>query len=272
MEVVLSVCQILIGSFDNKVGGQAVLSVLDQLGYREGEGLALPAIAKFWDCNGLGSLTVFPRQLATVAMQDVIERERTRKWERYSRNLAFVLPETAASSKTAAKIQKYGSLHSRSIYRGGGPFILEGSPDLVPRILRKLGFLDNGLNSDLTEAMLCFLNSNTPKLRKTGLLPETGQGSSLVEAQLRHSFLSPVFSGSCRLPSERQQWIRPFLEKEGVSDGQQALSEVEIFEAMKVYAAKHGLPSMRTSNGLAVMIMRHLNKHPNRRGFFEIQR
>ena len=130
-------------TLDNK-GGKAVLSVLDQLGYREGEGLALPAIAKFWYCNLLGSLTVFPGQLATIAMQDVIDGDRTRKWEPYSRNLAFVLPQSASSRKSEARIQKYGNLHARSIYQGGGPFILEDSPDLVPVVLRKLGFLDNG--------------------------------------------------------------------------------------------------------------------------------
>ena len=217
-------------TLDNK-GGKAVLSVLDQLGYREGEGLALPAIAKFWYCNLLGSLTVFPGQLATIAMQDVIDGDRTRKWEPYSRNLAFVLPQSASSRKSEARIQKYGNLHARSIYQGGGPFILEDSPDLVPLVLRKLGFLDNGLNSDLAEAMFCFLNSNAKKLRKPGLLPEAGQGRNLVEEQLRDAFLSPSFNRRCTVPGKRWADIQTRLLKEGLLKTQQVLSLTEIHEA-----------------------------------------
>ena len=206
-----------INSALDREGKKAVLNVLDELGYRERRGVALtlPAVAKFWYCNGLGSLTVFPQQLATTAMQDVIERERTRKWEPCSRNLAFVLPETAGNKKTQARIQKYGNLEARRIYQGGGPFILKDSPDLVPHVLRKLGFLDTGLNSDLTEAMFCFLNSNAKLLRKPGLLPETGQGSSLVEEQLRDAFLSPFFNGRCTVPGRRWPHIQSRLVKRG---------------------------------------------------------
>ena len=44
-------------------------------------------------------------------------------------------------------------------FRGGGPFMLWDSKDLVAKSLRKLGYLDDSWNTDFTEALTCFWNA-----------------------------------------------------------------------------------------------------------------
>jgi hypothetical protein len=145
-------------SFDNSADGiPQVMGFLKDLGFMAGDYLV--QAAKFWFANELGSLTIFPSQLATTSVRDVI-RERSEDYECYPGNLAFCLPMSAVGPPIVAKgLQKYGSRLARRVYRGKGPFMLHDSPDLTSQVLRRLGYLDDHLNDDLTEALFCFLNA-----------------------------------------------------------------------------------------------------------------
>ncbi|CAJ1453175.1 unnamed protein product [Effrenium voratum] len=59
-------------SIENKHRAQVVMDFLEQLGYRQEVGYTIQACAKFWFTHRLGSLTVFPSQLATLALHDMI--------------------------------------------------------------------------------------------------------------------------------------------------------------------------------------------------------
>lgn len=185
-----------IKTFDNKEGGQAVGEFLTDLGYSSDTDWMIQASAKFWYANQLGSLTVFPQQQATVAVQHAMQSGVSQTWERYCGSLAFFLPSSGLRS--AKKVSnKFGNGRAYGVFQGGGPFILEDSPNLTADALRKLGYLDDDLNADLTEAMFCFINASDNKwtLRKTGFLPCTGDRSCNVSDNLRLAFLSNATRG-----------------------------------------------------------------------------
>lgn len=60
-------------SFDNDVKGKRVMAFLQKLGFMGERGFAIQAAAKFWFSNCLGPLTVFPQQLATLSVHEVID-------------------------------------------------------------------------------------------------------------------------------------------------------------------------------------------------------
>ena len=102
---------------------------------------------------------------------------RSEQWQQYRENLAFVLPCAARrGGSKATALRVYWSLRDRQVYQGGGPFMLRSSEDLVPRVLQRLGYLDQELNGSLAEAILVFVNTNYNKgtLRKMNLLPKAG--------------------------------------------------------------------------------------------------
>ena len=144
-------------AFDNIDNASVLASVmrfLEDLGYmRQGDRFLLQASAKFWFANRLGSLVVYPFQLATESVHDEMMQAREH-YERYSGDLAFLLPIFSSGTLTKGCIQTYGSRLARQIFRGGGPFILQDTPELSAQVLRRLGYLDDDLNDDLTEALL----------------------------------------------------------------------------------------------------------------------
>lgn len=103
--------------------------------------------AKFWFANGLGSLQVYPSLLATLALDDAIRQKRQR-WVSNTKSLAYILPITSITKGTKVGLKTYGSRRARSIFQGGGPMILEDSPDLATQALHKLGYLDHSWNTD----------------------------------------------------------------------------------------------------------------------------
>eukprot|EP00438_Fugacium_kawagutii_P003678 Skav224248 [mRNA] locus=scaffold939:1520066:1521858:- [translate_table: standard] len=264
-------------AFDNEAKGKRVAAFLQKLGFFIGERSSLiQPMAKFWFSNCLGSLTVFPQQLATLAVHDAIEAQSDTTFEYYNRDLAYFLPLSPPGTKTKAGLQKYGTLKDRQIFRGGGPFMLQDSPDLTVRALRRLGYLDDNLNNDLTEALFCFLNSSVNKhtLRRVEALPNSGDRSSTVCEKLRAGFLSHGSPGSwqyMRRDETSMSSILLLLRKASILSTTEYL-ESEVFEAMKMYAEDHGLEAMRTFNGLAFRILRRVNRDPNERSLIEVRR
>jgi hypothetical protein len=125
-------------------------------------------ISKFWFTNGLGSLTIFPLPFAVLSLDHAIRQE-SRKWISKTQDLAFFFP-SRSGRVSKSNIKTFGSKLVWSIFRGGGPFMLWDSKDLVAKSLRKLGYLDDSWNTDFTEALTCFRNAaaNKVQLRKLG--------------------------------------------------------------------------------------------------------
>ena len=259
-----------------------IIEILKNLGYLEegNSGFLLPACAKFWYENQLGSLTVFPELQSRVEVYELLESSSPCGGQAL-RELAFILPasynDRRGEEYEKKKVEIYGARLGYNIFKGGGPFILEDSPDLAEEALRKLGYIDDDLNDDVYEAMLCFMNAyqNKYMLRKGGLLPCPTDSAREVAQKLRQALLSNKVKG--RWQSMRRNWglrrrIVTELEEAKILSENGSHSQAEILEAMRIYRAKEGLPHMRTFNGLAWRMQRHLIKNPFVRGEVEFLR
>ncbi|CAK9010808.1 Putative sulfite oxidase [Durusdinium trenchii] len=272
------------GVFDEQQA-ERVRNFLTDLGYARpsfdtGRVYLPPACAKFWFTNALGSLTVFP---PPVPVKEVmLQSLQTRSWRRYEHQLAFCLPTSPRSKLTKDWVKAYGNRQARAVYKGGGPFILPDSPNLTFQALKRLGYLDDKLNTDEFEAMLCFTNNSHNKivLRQLHLLPDPADHTSDVKEKLRAAFLSD--SCPCQwlcMPSWNSQSgknveLLGILERAGALDGSAADSQEALFEVMQNYARQEDLPPMRSFNGLLWRIFRHEKKDgdPNLRSVLEFSR
>ena len=251
---------------------------LQKFGFiREGRerGHMILAIAKFWFANRLGSLTVFPGRFARIAAYEVMQAKGDVFQDCDSTlDMAYFLPVSTAGRRNKAALQKFGSLLARQVFNGGGPFMLQDSPDLTARALRRLGYLDDDLNADLAEALFCFLNASTNKktLRKLGCLPSSGARSPNISKMLRAAFLSDECSGQwqyMRREEASMGSILGLLQKAKVLGKTDYIPD-EVFEAMKMYCEQYRLPTMRTFNGLAARILQSVERGPNRRLLVEV--
>ncbi len=262
-------------AFDNASAGINVSQFLEDLGYRrQGDRFLIQACAKFWFANRLGSLTVFPCQLATLSVHEMMQARE--HYECYSGDLAFVLP---ASSPGAQKnIEPYGSRLARQIFRGGGPFILQDSdtPELSAQVLRRLGYLDDVFNDDLTEALFCFVNAsyNKTQLRKLGLLPLPGARSFDVCNRLRAAFLSHDCQGRWQHIKKDESSMEPILQilRKAKVLGKGKYDKSEVLGAMKDYQKRFGLPPMQTFNGRAVRILQSVETNATKREVIEVRK
>ena len=229
---------------------------------------------KHWFAHSLGPLVVFPSDLGFAALHDLIQSGTNVAWKNNLENLAYFLPMLAVKSSNATK-STFGSRVARSVFEGGGPFVMEDSVDLVERALRRLDYLDDELNADMEEAMFCFLNhsNNKHNLRKLAMLPSSGDTSRIVQEALRAVFLSNDSSGQWwKLPTGSKSFLLHALEQERLinPDASASYSDEDLFEAMKVYGRRHGLPAMRTFSGLVKRIHDHVDVNPSKRGLIEI--
>ena len=160
---------------------------LDFYKEEESQEYLIHAAAKFWHRNAKGPLTVFPQQCATLEVCRLAEADRSRAWQKYTKELAFLIPKSAHPSPSSQLRRKYGNAAASAIHRGGGPFILEDSSHMVRSALRRLGYLDKYMNNDFDEAMFVFVNvsNNTYKLRKQlDALPRAAdQSKDVAEAK-----------------------------------------------------------------------------------------
>ena len=231
---------------------------------------------KFWFTNSLGKLVVFPHGFASTAVHDLIQSANRQNLKKRSESLAYFLPMTSVgASMTNTQRRRFGTALAREVFMGGGPFVLQDSSDMVERALRRLGYLDDALNVDLEEAMFCFLNSASNKhvLRKLAMLPTSGDTSQMVQESLGAAFLSSNSSGGWRILRQGPKgFLLHALKQEELLSPEsiRSCSQEDLFEAMKVYARRHGLPAMRTFNGLVRRIQDHVEVNPTKRGLIEI--
>lgn len=85
-------------------------------------------MAKFWFSNGLGDLEVYPATRMAKAMASLSPRP----WRSGREKLVFVLAGAPVASP-----QKGYSKKDWSIWRGGGPFMLEDSAARLTFVVRK---------------------------------------------------------------------------------------------------------------------------------------
>lgn len=156
---------------------RTVIKLMRDLGFRQGDGGFIhQECAKFWCANGRGPLRVFLHRAAVEGVYNfVTERTGKTSWKRHTDHLAYILPFTKQPGRLSrGSLNLYGEARSKGVFEGGGPFTVRSSPDLTAEVLRKLGFLDDGLNADFSEAMYVFVNfsENKKQLRKLGSLPD----------------------------------------------------------------------------------------------------
>ena len=247
---------------------------LQDLGYRGEKGYLVQSIAKFWFANRMGRLTVYPSQAACAAVQEVMQTVRPgTSWVPCHNDLAFFLPVTSrCSSKAKQRIREYGGRLCWSVYMGGGPFMIKDSAGIVAQALRKMGYLDDEFNLDLSEAMFVFLNraDNKGIIRKNFGLPIPTDTAVDVEQKLRVAFLSHATAGTwCRNPGDGD--VRATLHKHGFLKEQKA-PQVDMLQAMRKFSRIRGLQQMRNYNGYVFNIQQHIHrKDPSRVGLVQFR-
>ena len=239
---------------------------------RDERGYLMPSVAKFWFMHRLGPVTVFPAQQGCAeTIQFVRQAGAEAPWLRYRNNLAFLLPTTSSSKKTRKILDEFGGLKPKRIFRGGGPFIIHDSPDMVVQALSMMGYLDYKSNADVAEAMLTFVNmpENKHRLRKyCDALPSSEDTISDVSEKLRQAFLSHGTDGQWRLAPKDAE-VRKELCKQGLLTSE-ASTKSAVLQAMIKFARRHKLSEMRSYNGYLLRILHHMNKSsPTRAGLVE---
>ena len=256
----------------------AVETSLERFGLKSGEGFLIQKCAKYWFENCEGSLTAYPPHLAFIAMHDILRSADPQSARTCFGHLAFILPVAGSCPHLKPKQkEKFGSRLARQVWRAGGPFMKQDSPTLVADVFQQLGWVGEA-SANLNEPMFCFVNRthNKYQLRQVGMLPASGDGSSVAMQKLRAAFLSNASIGMWQTNQENFNEVEKvvaILRNAKLLPHNDAVgfSQDEIFAAMKVYAQREGLPSMRTFDALAIRICHHNNKSPDLRQLIEIE-
>lgn len=265
----LAQCQAMYDSWEGLLEAQGCSAL-----FSSSEGYPIQRIAKFWFANGLGSVPVFPAVLASIALDNTLQQE-ARKWISSTESLAYILPVSSFVSLTKSGLATYGSRNACSVFRGGGPFMLHDSDEMVMQALRKLGYLDDLWNTDLTEALSCFWNTgqNKHKLRKLGIAIGRFETTAGAAAKLRAVLLSDGNDGRWQRGGTRTPDAITILKSVNILPrDSEAPSMGDIWCGLKTYAHVHQLPVTKTFNALAVQVVAHSKRQdPHRRGKIVIQ-
>ena len=233
------------------------------LGYTSDDSCHLrPALAKFW-------FRTIHSALRSAHM--VLQGQRKMKALTSDKeDLAFILPLSGGSRSThkisSADRQLYDHVRAKRIYHGGGPFILRQSRCLTRTVLRRLGYLDDAMNSDFNEALLIFLNSSDNKrnLRKTTMMPNVEDSPREIQSKINQALVSGQSDGMWSLaPSDTD--VRNKLVAERLLVNSQQPRE-EILAAMQEFTRRHGLRAMKSYNGYVWQLKQlHSASDPRRR-------
>eukprot|EP00929_Paragymnodinium_shiwhaense_P122536 TRINITY_DN95375_c0_g1_i1.p1 TRINITY_DN95375_c0_g1~~TRINITY_DN95375_c0_g1_i1.p1 ORF type:complete len:426 (-),score=23.95 TRINITY_DN95375_c0_g1_i1:213-1490(-) len=227
--------------------GQSALRCVDQ------------AIAKFAFENSLDDVPLYPSRLAFRRMYELISKQPSRTWNQSSGNYVFCLP-VAHNRKGTGDLSLYGSSVCSQYVRGGGGFILKDTTSLVRDILRRLGYLDDSLNSDLLEALdvFCARKDNVRNLRNHGVqfpLP-TALHSKLFVV---HSVFVSTKGKAIWNIAPRDTSVRQFFTSRGLlqlSDSQECVKA-----AMAEYCRVHDLPQRKSYNAYVAAVAAHIKGH-----------
>ena len=242
---------------------------LERLHYARDEISLVPSIAKFWQQHSLGPLPVYPGVLALKSLGELLlsNTADVKAWQHYRSELAFVLPVIGKHGRLSMHdLQMYGSSKATRVFQGGGPFMLTDSEDLAVRVMARLGYLDDGLNADLAEALMVFANNTTNKqnLRKKTVLPKSSDTCADVLQKIRGALLSSAGGGTWGI-APRDQKVKQMLRARKLLGAKDDLPE-KVFDAMKVYSQRERLPERRTYNGYVWQILHQQSESdPSRR-------
>ena len=247
-----------------------VANTLLRWGYRSDDTRPLlPALAKFWFRHELGPLVVYPLQNAVRSAHMVLSGQRKIKASSDKEELAFVLPLSAGIRNTKlisiADRRLYSTGKAKAVYHGGGPFMLRRSHCLTMNALRRLGYLDDCMNSDLNEGLLIFLNSkdNKRNLRKARMMPNMEDSPYEIQRKINQALVSGQSYEWSLAPSDME--VRKSLVAERLLVNAQQPRE-EVLTAMQEYTRSHGLRAMKSYNGYVWQLkQRHNASHPDRR-------
>lgn len=235
--------------------------VLSRLGYLPTENASMPlALIKFAFTNGI-DVAVFPEFLINKTANKLLHQRAKRDWKEYPGNLAYFCPqfESRQSSRLPKEDQeKFGSDSCRAVVRAGGPFIVQDSPDMVPRVLQRLGYLDDGANPDLNEAIDLFfaVAKNRKELARIGMAPPWPSGVGDKCAFLRRAFLSPLATGRYKPAVDVLDRMKDVLLRQGFLTTRRC-STGDMHEALLAYANVHELPACKNYKRLAWEALQH---------------
>ena len=234
---------------------ETIRTFLRALKYGDDVGFLAQSIAKLWFNNQMGHLTVFPTPMALNSALSLVNTQRNLDFRKYDGSLAFVLPVSTTGKMNKAQRDHYGNVHSRAVFRGGGPFIIRDSPGCVAQVLARLGYLDPTWNEDLSEALLTFVNvaQNKKILRKFQSLPDSNDTLPDVDSKLRHSFLSDSCDFEWQVAPKDAE-AREILCKQGLLLSPSA-SQEEVRKAMQQHARRWQLPEMRNYNSYVGQVL-----------------
>eukprot|EP00435_Cladocopium_sp_Y103_P021422 s269_g5.t1 len=245
---------------DEERGPLADITHLLDLGFMTSSRDAIaPAIARCWAQNFPGSpLTVWPAQYPLHQLRDALAG--CASWTFDSLEMAFVMPVGSKGRATKEVIAKYGTADCRSIFLGGGPFLLEDSEELCEEVLRRLGYLDDELNSHLEEAVALFCDgtANRRTLQVAGEAPTSAGGTASLQS-LRRALLSRKIYGAWRCAPNDNLLRINFSGKKLITS--QEASKEEVYAAMQSYVTRAAIPSWRSYNGLVSCIQDDVNRN-----------
>lgn len=239
-----------------------------RLGYRmSSRDPLLPSMAKFWFCNGLGNLIVYPTMYAVNGVAKVFHRHPGAKWVSGQNDVAFVFP-VVQTAPTQRVIEAYGTRDCAERVRGGGPFILENSSTLVEEILSKMGFIDTDKNDCVEEGLDTFLelSRNARLMRKAGVSIMQADSLSVKVEKVREVCLSSASAGTFQAPPSDVN-VRSHLVACGFLSHESAPWEENSY-AMASYLGSIGLTPKRTYSGRVLQCLNAYTrrlKHPQKR-------
>eukprot|EP00929_Paragymnodinium_shiwhaense_P100245 TRINITY_DN62437_c0_g1_i1.p1 TRINITY_DN62437_c0_g1~~TRINITY_DN62437_c0_g1_i1.p1 ORF type:complete len:309 (-),score=53.88 TRINITY_DN62437_c0_g1_i1:622-1548(-) len=241
------------------VGREELASLLCDLDYiTTADDPLMPALAKAFYVNQLGDFTVWPGVFGMAEAQVLLalHSKDPYRLQRNPGNLAFVLPIRDTSSKKLLK--QYGTKICAAIVQGGGAFLLSSAPEMVDSCLRRLGFLDDHLNTDFGEAVDVFKASsrNHKNLASMSLSIPDALDDYSKRAMLHTALMNSCSKGHWST-SPGDGFIRRHLASSKYIRSEAVASE-ELLDAMRTLALRQGLPSRNTYNGYVQALTTHL--------------
>ncbi|CAK0822986.1 unnamed protein product [Prorocentrum cordatum] len=146
-------------------------------------------------------------------------------------------------------VEEYGDPKSAQLARGGGPFLLKDSPDLVEQIFKRMGYLDDYRNQLKDEAVETFLRGerNHRELQRLGVV--IGEADSVLDklSKIRLACLSSSCGGRWQLPPSDRN-VREHLVARGLLNRESSLDETS--QAMEASVKSSGSVPMKSYHGL----------------------
>lgn len=247
---------------DILVDEASISDKLLSLGYLDTPGRPIiPAIAKFYRTNGIGSLTVWPPMYPRREAYACLAYGMDICWKPNSGAFVYIFP--ASKGLTSQKYKnKYGSLKAAQMLHAGGPFLCNDSAELPEFVLRRLGYMDDYWNHDLEEAIEVFCNATLNRKSLEDMFVEIPNSWSAhsKKALLHGALVSPRSHGNWQV-APKDTSIRQYLVAHNMISKESA-SQDEVYDVLSQYARRCGIAECKTYNKLVSLTLHSLNPTP----------